>query len=56
MDDIFLICNDGILALNEFLHGAKSLESNIQFTLEVKQKGSLPFLNIELIRIMQQIK
>lgn len=47
VNDIFLIWNHGIPALKEFLNNECSLDINIQFTLDIERKGTLPFSDVK---------
>ncbi len=46
MDDIFVIWSYGIDELNNFLSHMNSLHPNIDFTIELENNQSLPFLDV----------
>ena len=46
VDDTFVIWNGDRNELNEFLTHLNSLRSSIQFTMEIEDNNSLPFLDV----------
>jgi hypothetical protein len=49
MDETFVILPHGPKKLEEFFDCLNGLHRNIQFTMETKKEGHLPFLDIDII-------
>jgi hypothetical protein len=50
VDDTFVICSHGQDKLIEFPNHLNGLHKKIQFTMETKKDGHLPFLDIDIYR------
>jgi hypothetical protein len=48
--DIFVIWQHGLDKLKDFLHHLNSVHQSIQFTMETKSEGHLPFLDFDIYR------
>ena len=48
VDDVFAVIDSD--NVNHFLDHLNSIETSIQFTFEVEERGSLPFLDTEIVR------
>lgn len=49
VDDIFICWAHGTQALDDFLKKINKLDSNIRFSLETKNEGRLPFLDVDIL-------
>jgi hypothetical protein len=50
VDDTFVILQHGPDKLKDFLHHLNSIHQSIQFTVETKSEGHLPFLDFDIYR------
>lgn len=50
VDDTFVVWSHGRQTLEQFLVHLNSVHNNIQFTMEVEENGSIPFLDVHVTR------
>ena len=50
VDDTFVVWNEGRDKLQDFLEHLNTIRPSIQFTMELKEDGKLPFLNVLVTR------
>lgn len=56
VDDILSVFNQKTFDINEFLNNINKVIPSIQFTMEIEKEGKIPFLDLEVSRVDNEIK